>query len=134
MQTVSVRDQVNLTIDQAVEVLDGADKLREQVADDLNQGRQESAMVGLQRLLEIFKQVQQTTILASQVLGTQLESIRIDGQGLADVLTGIKDGLNELKTGMENQDFVAVSDILRYEFTGPIEAWRAILARLREPN
>jgi hypothetical protein len=132
MQTVSVREQVNLTLDQAIEILEGADQLREQAADDLNQGRHESAMSGLQRLLEIFKQVQQTTVLASHLLGTPLESINIEGQDLAGVLTGIKERLNDLKTGMENQDFVAVSDILRYEFTGPIEAWRAILAHLRE--
>lgn len=131
LQTVSVRDQVVATVDQALEVLGESDQIREQVADELNQGHQEAAMVGLQKLLEIFKQVQQTTFLSSQLLGVSLESIQVDGADMMSILTAVKDRLNDLKAGMENQDFVAVADTLRYEFAEPLEAWTGILQSLR---
>jgi hypothetical protein len=126
-----VRKQVAATLDQALDIFEQSGRIREQVAHDLNQGRHDSAMAGLQGLLEIFKQVQQTTLLSAHLLGIALDSINIEGKDLTAVLSTIKDCLNDLKAGMENQDFVLVSDILRYEFDKPIDAWRSILLHLR---
>ncbi len=131
LQTVSVRNQVAATLDQALEIFEQTGRIREQIADDLDQGRHESAMAGLQSLLEIFKQVQQTTFLSSQLLGISLESINIEGKDLTSMLAAIKGSLNDLKAGMENQDFVLVSDMLRYEFDEPINCWRSIISHLR---
>lgn len=132
LQTVALSEQVSVTLGQAIEVLGGADELREQVADDLTQGLQEAAMEGLGRLLETFKQVQQTTFLTSQLLSIPLETVRVGEQDLAAVLAGIKDRLNELKEGMESQDFVLVADILRYQFSEPLDSWMGILHALRD--
>lgn len=132
LQTVAVRTQVAATLDQALEIFSQTSGIRQKIADDLDQGRHESAMAGLQSLLEIFKQVQQTTFLSAHLLAIPLESIKIEGKDLTTVLSAIKDCLNNLKAGMESQDFVLVSDMLRYEFDKPIESWRSIVAYLRD--
>jgi hypothetical protein len=129
-QTVSVREQVSCTLGQAIEVFQQTDSLRNEIADLLNQGRNEAAMASLQKLLDIFKQVQQTTLLSSQLLGVELDSVRIDGKGLAEVLAVIKERLTDLRNGMEAQDLVMVADLLRYEFSQPLEIWQAILTEL----
>lgn len=130
LQTVSVRDQVRLTLTQAREVLPQARLCCEEAADLLDQGRHESSMLQLQKLLEILKQVQYTTVLVAQLLGLDLDRLDADGRSLVETLDLIKDHLGRLKEGMENHDFVTVSDLLRYEFAEPLGAWSGLLQSL----
>lgn len=131
LQTVSVAEQVFETLTQAIGVFAQCDAAREQAADALNAGRHAAAMENLQKLLEILRQIQQTTVMSSQLIGVSLEELRIEGQGIEQILGVIKDHLNALKDGMESQDFVLVSDILRYEFHEPLARWSGILNYLR---
>lgn len=127
MQTVTVREQIEATLQQGLEVLTDAHETRVEAADALNQGQHQTALAGIQRLLEVFRQVQQTALLAAQLLGIDLEQLRLPGASITEVLQGMKDQLGELKSGMESQDFVLVSDLLRYQLGESLDAWRSIL-------
>lgn len=131
MQTVSVREQVVSTLSQAVDVLSRSSRIRETIADSLSQGRHDAAMTEMRNLLEVFRQVQQTTILACSLIGTEPADIRVDDLSFDDILTNVRQALTELKSGMENQDFVLVSDLLRYEFAQPLEDWVKVLEHLQ---
>ncbi len=132
LQTMSVLDQVRAALDQAIGVLDDASGLRHEVADHLAGGQHELAMQKLQRLVEVWKQVQQTTVMSAQLLSIDLEALRINERGLSDILEIIRTRLTELKLAMETQDFVLVADLLRYEFDEPLDNWLGLLTRLRE--
>lgn len=132
MQTVAVREQIHFTVTQALDILKQAHQFREDAAGLLSQGRHEAAMTELQKMLEILKQVQQTTVLSAQLLGVDLDKLNSAGCSLIETLALIKAQLGRLKDGMESQDFVTVSDLLRYEFGEPLEAWTAILSALDE--
>lgn len=132
MQTVSVREQIQETLAQALDTLSRTHPLREAAADLLSQGRHEAAMGEIQKILEILKQVQQTTLLTSHLLKIDLQELKPGGRNFLDTLTLIKDELGQLKAGMETSDFVMVSDILRYEFVEPLDAWASILRSLQD--
>ncbi len=127
LQTVPICEQVMATLAQAIAVLRQAHELRIEAADRLNEGRQEAAMAAIQKVLEVFKQVQQTTIFSAQLLEIDLESLSAEGRTFIETLSLVKDQLNQLKAGMENQDFVLVSDALRYDLGDVVDAWLAIL-------
>jgi len=112
LQTVSVREQVRETLAQAADTLAQAHPVAQRAADLLDEGRHEAALAELQNVLEILKQVQQTAVLTAQLLGADLETLQPAGRGFMDTLGLVKDQLHELKTGMENHDFVRVSDLL----------------------
>lgn len=132
LDTSPVRDQLRLALEQALAMLQEAHASREQAADCLNEGSHEGAMASLQKVLEAFKQVQHTAVLAAQLLEIDLEEFDVNGQGFLDVINSVKTHLGELKAGMENQDFVAVSDLLRYEIGEPIDGWMALTGKLHE--
>lgn len=132
LQTVSVREQISAAISQAMEVLQESGKIRETAADCLNEGRHEAAMTELRKLLEAVRQIQQTTVLACQLLGIHPDDLRADGRDFNAVLGEIRQSLTELKSSMENEDFVLVSDLLRYELDRPFEGWLTILHQLKD--
>lgn len=132
IQTVSVREQIRTTLAQAADTLNQAHAVRETAADLLDQGRHEPAMAELRQILEILKQVQQTALLTSQLLEIDLETLNPGGRNFLEVLSLVKNQLGQLKGGMEAHDFVSVSDILRYEFAEPLDAWASILGTLQD--
>lgn len=134
VETVSVAQQVQATLAQAIEVLGDAHRMSAEAADCLNQGRHEPAMAAIQRLLEAIKQVQQTTILSAQLLRTNVDALSAGGYSFIDAISLIKDRLTQLKGGMENQDFVLVSDILRYELGEALDAWGAVVQSLHDQS
>jgi len=132
LQTQSLRSLVKATLTQAITLFEEAAQLRIRVADLLAESNAESAMEYLQRFFNIWKQVQQSTLVCAQALGVDLETMQVNGRGLVKIFEPIRDLLNELKDAMVNHDFVLVGDILRYEFEEPFDDWRALLGALRE--
>ncbi|MBI4579760.1 MAG: hypothetical protein HY718_08665 [Planctomycetes bacterium] len=132
MRTASLREQVTAALDQAIEVWQRSHQFRQEAADSLDAGRHEEAMSSLQKLLDVLKQVQQTTIVSSQLLGVDLETLTAQGRSLTDILGLVRDRLTELKDGMGSHDFVRVSDLLRYDLAEPLDGWSAILRQLRD--
>jgi len=130
MRTVRVREQVAAALLQSIDVLHDSSQMRESVADCLNQGRHEQAMDEMRKLLEAIRQVQQTTLISCQLLGIEPATVRADDVEFNSILNDVRNSLTELKDSMENQDFVLVSDLLRYELAGPLEGWLAILNQL----
>lgn len=131
LQTTSLRSQLCTALSDAIDIFSRSNQLREKSADYLTQGDQESAMKCLQQLLEVWKQIQQTTILAAQFLEVNVESLQVQGRGVDAILGDIRTQLVSLKTAMEDRDFVLVCDMLRYEFDEPLQQWQAILTHLR---
>jgi len=132
LQTQPAAALVRSTLAKAIELLDEAAGMRQHIADQLAQGQHNAAMQQLQNLIHIWQQVQQTMLVCAQTLGTDLEALRVNHVGLAEVMEPIKTQLNELKNGIENRDFVLVGDILRYELDDPLACWLALLNHLLE--
>ena len=132
LQTVTIRGQVAATLQEAIAVLGNGHSICEHVADALSQGRHDDAMAEMQKLLELFRQAQQTTLLSCQLLGTQPSDLLSGPHSFDDLLEKIRQNLTDLKAGMESQDFVLVADLLRYEFTEPIEHWASFLKQLSQ--
>lgn len=132
LQTQSLRTLVTATLTQAIALFEEAGEARIRAADLLAESKTEAAMQHLQRFFDIWKQVQQSTLVCAQALGVDLDAIKINGHGLIEIFEPLKTLLNGLKDGMANHDFVVVGDILRYEFEEPFDNWNTLLNHLRE--
>ena len=132
LQTQSLRALVTATLAQAIALFEEAGQARIRTADLLAESKAETAMQHLQKFFDVWKQVQQSTLVCAQALGVNLDVLRVNGHGLVEIFEPLKTKLNELKEAIANHDFVVVGDILRYEFEEPFENWRALLNELHE--
>jgi len=123
---------IEATLTQAIALFEEAGLARIRTADLLAEGKAETAMHHLQKFFDIWKQVQQCTLVCAQALDVDLDALQVDGQGLVEIFEPLKTRLNELKEAMVNHDFVVLGDILRYEFEESFESWSALLNQLRE--
>ncbi|MCL2330036.1 MAG: hypothetical protein FWC56_01900 [Phycisphaerae bacterium] len=132
LHAVTIREQVAAALQQAITVLENGHSICENVADALSQGRHDDAMAEMKKLLELFRQAQQTTLLSCQLLGTQPSDLQSGSHNFEELLEKIRQNLTDLKAGMESQDFVLVADLLRYEFAEPLEHWTSFLEQLNQ--
>lgn len=132
LQTQSVLAMVRQTLSGTIDMLEEADDLRQRIADRLDEGQNDQAMDGMQRFFSLWKSVQDSMLLCAEAMGTNLDTIRVNDQGLMDILTSFKEQLNEIKSAMESGDYVMVADVLRYEIEQPLARWRMFMTRLHE--
>jgi hypothetical protein len=117
---------------ETIELFDQADQARQKAVDLLAEGQTEAAMHQLQTFFGIWRHVQDAMIVCVQALGSDLDSLDIDGKPLPQVFEPLRNLLNDLKDAMLRQDYVVVSDILGYEFEEPLKGWRALLNHLHD--
>jgi hypothetical protein len=61
-----------------------------------------------------------------------LETVRVNDQPLSGLLDGFGQQLRQIKTSLENRDFVTLADILTYEANETSAKWRSAFDSLRE--
>jgi hypothetical protein len=115
------------------EQLTEADRLRIEAADLLGRNLPFKAMEKLSGCFSTWQHAQESVLKTSQLCRVDLNQLLIDGCGsLAELLGEFTMQLREIKRTLEQRDFVALADILRYEATRTSQQWRAALAALRE--
>ena len=130
LQTQPLAAMVRNILAETIDLFDQADQARQKAADLLAEGQTEAAMHQLQSFFGIWRHVQDAMIVCVQAMGSDLDSLDIDGKPLPEVFEPLRKLLADLKDAMVRQDYVVVGDILRYEFDGPLKGWRALLNHL----
>ena len=132
LHTQPIAALARATLAQAIAVLEDSTAMRERVADLLDEGRQEPAMAELQRLLEAWKQAQQTLLTTTQALRLPIDTLMVEGRSVIEVLEETKPMLTELRQAMSQGDHVLVGDLLRYEMEEPFQQWLALFRHLHD--
>jgi hypothetical protein len=111
--------------------LDQNDPLRGQAVDLLQQNQPERAQEKLHGWFHVWLTAQESVSKVSQLLRIDLDSLRAGGQPLSAVLQQFASRLREIKSAIENRDFVTLGDILAYEMTETEDDWREVLGAIR---
>jgi len=110
---------------------------REQIVEDVCQGRLGQAMEKLTSYLEIWKALEQTVGSVCRLLDVDLEQDAADQQSesiqmVQKRLDELTKQLAELKSALEASDLVLVGDILDYEFGDISKQWCEVLESLAD--
>lgn len=132
LQTQPVAALVRSTLDQALAMLEDASAIRTAAADLLDQGRQPEAMQQIQKLLDIWRQTQQSLTFSAEALGIDLDSLEADGCRFPELIGTMKANLEDLREAMRNQDAILIADLLRYELEEVFTKWGRLLNDLRQ--
>jgi hypothetical protein len=111
--------------------LDQNDPLRTQAVDLLQQNQPERALEKLHGWFHVWLTAQESVSKVSQLLRIDLDLLRAGGLPLSTVLQQFAARLREIKSAIENRDFVTLGDILSYEMTETEDDWREVLGAIR---
>ena len=111
--------------------LDEADRLKNDAVLLLQGNQQTKAMEKLAGCFSTWHHAQESIQKTAQLLRVDLSRIVVATKPLATLLQAFGDQLRQIKTALENRDFVTLGDILTYETTQTSTQWREAIGSLR---
>jgi hypothetical protein len=111
--------------------LDDADRLRTETADLLMQNQTAKAMEKLSGAFRVWFHAQESVQKVAQLLRIDLNQLKIDGRPMSQHINDFGQMLKQIRTALENRDFVLLSDVLTYETTETTAQWRQMIDVLR---
>jgi hypothetical protein len=131
---IETADPRQLAIDALSEVgeqLKEADRLRIDASDLLQRSTPFKAMEKLSGCFSTWQHAQESVLKTAQLLRIDLSTLLVGTISLTDLLAEFTAQLRDIKSALENRDFVGLNDILRYEATRTSDKWRGALQALR---
>lgn len=119
-------------LDEVETQLDEADRLKSEAADLLQRNQCASAMEKLSGCFTTWQHAQQSIVGTAQLMRRDLSTIIVANQPMNDLLCSFTDQLRQIKSALENRDFVTLSDILGYEMVETSTRWRAAIGAMRD--
>jgi hypothetical protein len=111
--------------------LEDADRLRTEACELLQQNQQSAAMQKLSGCFSIWQHTQEAVLKTAQLLRIDLETATAGRRQLRVLVEDFAQQLRQIKSALENRDFVLLGDILQYEMDESARQWREALAALR---
>jgi len=131
---VETADPCQLAIQALTEVeaqLDEADRLRGEASDLIVQSQHQKAMERLSGCFSTWQHAQESVLKTAQLLRLDLEAVESEGQPLTETVRQFAEQLRQIKSALENRDFVLLNDILTYEAVQTTARWRGAVAAMR---
>jgi len=131
IETTDPREMATGILREVEAQLHEAGRIRNETVDLLQKNQNVRAMEKLSGCFTVWQHAQQSLLGTAQLLKLDLSKVAVDGQPLTELLSDFTTQLREIKTALENRDFVTLGDLLLYETTQTDQRWRAALAELR---
>lgn len=108
------------------------DRLKNDAVELLQRNSAFKAMEKLSGCFSTWQVAQEAVLKIAQLLRIDLEQVTVDGRPLKDLLDEFTAQLRQIKSSLEDRDFVTLSDTLTYEATHTSAQWREALRAVRE--
>ncbi len=132
IETADPREMA-LDVLQQVEVqLGEADRIKSEAAKLLQSNQNVRAMEKLSGCLTTWQHAQESVLGTARLLNIDLEQVRVGDRTLTELVLEFAEQLKQIKSSLENRDFVTLGDLLIYETTQTSADWRAALYAMRK--
>jgi hypothetical protein len=111
--------------------LDEADRLKNDAVQLLSGNQQTKAMEKLAGCFSTWHHAQESIQKVAELLRVDLSRVMVNEKPLKDALDDFGAQLRQIKSALENRDFVTLGDILTYEATETSNQWRSAIQSLR---
>ena len=108
-----------------------ADRLRTEASDLIVKSQNQKAMEKLSGCFTTWQHAQESVMKTAQLLRLDLATVRAGEQPLTEMVGHFATQLREIKSALENRDFVLLNDILTYEAAETTTSWLAAVDSLR---
>ena len=132
IETADPREMALEVLDQVTEHLAQTDRLRTEACDLLADANHTKALEKLSGCFTTWQHAQDSITKTAQLLRIDLDRIEsADGATLMDFLVVFTEQLRQIRTALENRDFVLLRDVLSYEMPQTSSRWSEAIATLR---
>ena len=132
IETAEPRQMAVEVLEQVEEQLAEADRLKGEAVDLLQRNAAHRAMEKLSGCFSTWHHAQEAVTKTAELLRIDLEQITVGAQSLRELTQDFADQLRQIRTALENRDFVNLCDILAYEATETTNRWRDALLSVRQ--
>src|SRR5882672_1975488 len=115
IETADPRQLAIEALSEVGEQLKEADRLRIEASDLLQRDAHVKAMEKLSGCFSTWQHAQESVLKTAQLLRLDLADVRVSGRPLTEVVSEFAAQLRQIKSALENRDFVLLNDILTYE-------------------
>ncbi len=131
IETADPRQMAIDVLDEVESALDEADRLKNEAADLLQRNQNAPAMEKLAGCFTTWQHAQESVLKTAQLLRINLALIRAGGGTMQELFEEFSRQLKQIRTSLENRDFVTLSDLLLYETTQTSTQWRSALVAMK---
>ncbi len=129
--TADPGELVSETFAEAAWALSDAGKLQEEAAQLIQAGQPRDAMDKLRDAVSIWLSVQEAVTKGSQLARLDLDSVTMDGISAQLCIERLTEQLRMIRSALQANDPVGLSDTLLYEMPEVVDEWRRLLEQLR---
>ena len=130
IDTANPREMALDALSAMEQALGQADADKDQAAELLQQNQTQAALAQLSACLVTWQQAQQCMAQSAQLVGIDLDQVQVDGEDLQAVVSRFAEQLREIRRALEDQDYVALGDVLTYELGETARQWRSAIVSL----
>jgi hypothetical protein len=134
LTSADTRSIVRVALGDAAELLEGHIATHKQTALLFQQGDVQGGFADLDRVVEVWRVARETLEKCAAALGLDGDSlartalqVHRDFAEAANAVSSLSVKLNELKSGIERQDWSAVADLLEFDLPEQAQLWSAML-------
>jgi hypothetical protein len=132
IETADPRQMALDVLDDVASHLDEAESLKTGAIEFLQANQPARALEKLGACFSIWQHGQESILKTAQLLGIDLDRIEVGDRMLTQVLEEFTFQLRQIRTALQNRDFVLLADTLMYEATETTSHWRASITALRK--
>ena len=119
-------------IDEVGQQLAQANVLKDESADLLQRNQPNKAMEKLRACFTSWQNAHESVIKIAQLLRIDLQALCVDDQPMSQMLASFADQLRQIRSALEQRDFVLLADILLYETSQTTALWNLALDAMRD--
>lgn len=132
IETVNPRQMGLDILEQVAAQLDQADGLKAEAASLLQKNQPVKAMQNLAGCFAAWQHAQKSLVGTAQLLKINLDDVQAGDVRLNDLLAQVGTQLKQIKTALENRDYVTLTDLLVYETAQINTQWLQAIDALRQ--
>jgi len=131
IETADPRQMALEVLDEVGAALDEADRLKTEAADLLQRNQNAPAMEKLSGCFTTWQHAQESVLKTAQLLRIDLAKVRAGETTMQQLFEEFARQLKQIRTSLENRDFVTLGDLLLYETTETSTQWRSAIAAMK---
>jgi hypothetical protein len=131
IETADPRQMAIEVLDEVEAALDEADRLKNESADLLQRNQNAPAMEKLAGCFTTWQHAQESVLKTAQLLRIDLSQIRAGKVSMQALFEEFSRQLKQIRTSLENRDFVTLGDLLLYETTETSAQWRSAISAMK---
>jgi hypothetical protein len=132
IETADPREMALDVLKQVESQLGEADRIKNEAAKLLQTNQNVRAMEKLSGCLTTWQHAQESLLGTARLMKIDLNHISVGDRPLTDVILDFTEQLKQIRSSLENRDFVTLGDLLIYETTQTSAQWREALEALRQ--